>query len=69
MDIGGKLNVHRTLIRHPGRFRNVLCMFNLPPVSRSQSTVKKDELDIFSRVEGQIDRKYFPLQVARRGLR
>ena len=30
---GRKLNVHKTFRGHPGRLLNVLCMFNLRPVS------------------------------------
>ena len=33
VDTGGKLNVHKTFRRRPGRLLNVLCTFNLPPVS------------------------------------
>ena len=32
-DTGRKLNVHKTLRRHPGRLLNVLCTFNLRFVS------------------------------------
>ena len=32
-DTGGKLNVHKTFRRRPGRLLNVLCTFNLRPVS------------------------------------
>ena len=32
-DTGRKLNVHRTFRRRPGRLLNVLCSFNLRPVS------------------------------------
>ena len=31
---GRKLNVHKTFGRRPGRLLNVLCTFNLRPVSR-----------------------------------
>ena len=33
VDIGRKLNVHKTFTRRPGRLLNVLCTFNLRPVS------------------------------------
>ena len=33
VDTGCKLNVHRTFRRRPGRPLNVLCTFNLRPVS------------------------------------
>ena len=33
VDTGCKLNVHKTFRRRPGRLLNVLCMFNLRPVS------------------------------------
>ena len=33
VDTGHKLNVHKTCRRRPGRFLNVLCTFNLRPVS------------------------------------
>ena len=32
-DAGRKLNVHKTFRKRPGHFLNVLCMFNLRPVS------------------------------------
>ena len=32
-DTGRKLNVHKTFRRRPGRLPNVLCTFNLRPVS------------------------------------
>ena len=33
IDTGRKLNVHKTSRRRPGRLLNVLCTFNLRPVS------------------------------------
>ena len=33
VDTGRKLNVHKTFKRRPGRLLNVLCTFNLRPVS------------------------------------
>ena len=33
VDIGPKLNVHKTFRRRPGRLLNLLCTFNLRPVS------------------------------------
>ena len=33
IDTGRNLNVHNTIRRRPGRFLNVLCTFNLRPVS------------------------------------
>ena len=33
VDTGRKLNVYKTFRRRPGRLLNVLCMFNLCPVS------------------------------------
>ena len=33
VDKGRKLNVHKTFRRRPGRLLNVLCTFNLCPVS------------------------------------
>ena len=33
VDTGGKLNVHKTFKRRPGRLLNVQCTFNLRPVS------------------------------------
>ena len=33
LDTGLKLNVHKTFRRRPGRLLNVLCTFNLLPVS------------------------------------
>ena len=34
VDTGRKLNVHTTIRRRPGRLLNVLCTFNLRPVSK-----------------------------------
>ena len=34
VDTGRKLNVHKTFRRRPGRLLNVLCTFNLCPVSK-----------------------------------
>ena len=34
LEIGRKLNVHKTFRRRPGRLLDVLCTFNLRPVSR-----------------------------------
>ena len=33
IDTGRKFNVHKTFRRRPGRLLNVLCTFNLRPVS------------------------------------
>ena len=38
VDTGRKLNVHKTFRRRPGRLLNVLCTFNLRPVSTGLST-------------------------------
>ena len=40
VDTGLKLNVHKTFIRRPGRLLNVLCTFNLRPVSTAFILVK-----------------------------
>ena len=37
VDTGRKLNVHKTFRRRPGRFLNVLCTFNLHPVSTGKA--------------------------------
>ena len=37
VDTGRKLNVHNTFGRRPGFLLNVLCMFNLRPVSTGRS--------------------------------
>ena len=37
VDTGRKLNVHKTFRRRPGRLLNVLCTFNLRPVSAGMS--------------------------------
>ena len=34
IDTGRKLNVHKTIRKRPGRLLNVLCTFNLSPVSK-----------------------------------
>ena len=43
VDTGRKLNVHKTFRRGPGRHLNVLCTFNLRPVS----TVFFEQLNFF----------------------
>ena len=40
VDTGRKLNVNKTFRRHSGRLLNVLCTFNLRPVSTRASFVK-----------------------------
>ena len=37
MDTERKLNVHKTFRRPPGRLLNVLCTFNLRPMSRGSA--------------------------------
>ena len=39
LDTGRKLNVHKTFRRSPGRLLNVLCTFNLRPVSTGKNWV------------------------------
>ena len=36
VDTGRKLNVHKTFRRRPGRLLNVLCRFDLRPVSTGE---------------------------------
>ena len=38
VDTGRKLNVHKTFGRRPGRLLNVLCTFNLRPLSTGYET-------------------------------
>ena len=38
VDTERKLNVHKTFRRRPGRLLNVLCTFNLRPVSTGADT-------------------------------
>ena len=40
VDTGHKLNVHKMFIRRPGHLLNVLCTFNLCPVSMGNDTNK-----------------------------
>ena len=40
IDTGRKLNVHKTFRRRPERLLNVLCTFNLRPVSTGYHTLK-----------------------------
>ena len=44
VDTGRKLNVHKTFRRRPGRLLNVLCAFNLRPVSTVYGLSKLDFL-------------------------
>ena len=41
VDTGLKLNVHKTFSRCPGRLLNVLCTFNLRPVSTGSAKTSK----------------------------
>ena len=41
VDTGRKSNVHKTFRRRPGRLLNVLCTFNLRPVSTGKSQAKE----------------------------
>ena len=38
VDTGRKLNVHNTFRRRPGHLLNVLCTFNLSPVSTGEGS-------------------------------
>ena len=46
VDTGRKLNVHKTFRRRPGGLLNVLCTFNLRPVSTGScnSVIRLNEL-------------------------
>ena len=46
VDIVRKLNVQKTFCRRPGRLLNVLCTFNLRPVSTGKSIYKVGNEDI-----------------------
>ena len=39
VDTGRKLNVHKTSIRRLGRLANILCTFNLRPVSTGMADI------------------------------
>ena len=41
VDTRRKLNVHKTFRRRPGRLLNVLCTFNLRPVSTGLQRIRK----------------------------
>ena len=45
VDTGRKLNVHKKFRRRPGRLLNVLCTFNLRPVS-TEIPLAKEELSL-----------------------
>ena len=44
VDTGRRLNVHKTFRRGPGRLLNVLCTFNLRPVSTGKALAVPEEL-------------------------
>ena len=44
VDTGRKLNVHKTFIRRPGRLLDVLCTFNLRPVTRGELSYSDQDL-------------------------
>ena len=48
VDTGRKLNIHKTFRRRPGRLLNILCMFNLRPVSTGKDLVKSRKITMFS---------------------
>ena len=45
VDTGRKLNAHKTFRRRPGRRLNVLCTFNLRPVSTGTFTCLKSTME------------------------
>ena len=49
MDTGRKLNAHKTFRRRPGRLLNVLCTFNIRPVSKGlcKGVEEWDEANMF----------------------
>ena len=50
LDTGRKLNVHKTFRRRSGRLLNVLCIFNLRPMSRwISSNLKSDRARFFEK--------------------
>ena len=50
VDTGRKLNVHKTFRRRPGRLLNVLCMFNLRPVSTGFQSHDQEESKLNSNI-------------------
>ena len=44
VDTGRKLNVHKTFIRRPGCLMDVLCTFNLRPVTRGELSYYDQDL-------------------------
>ena len=48
---GRKLNVHKTFRRCPGCLLNVLCTFNLRPVSRGMLSTAYSELSLFRYIQ------------------
>ena len=57
VDTGHKLNVHKTFRRRPGRLLNVLCPFNLRPVSTGLLGIKTDHRLNFNTHIGEITKK------------
>ena len=47
VDTGRKLNVHKTFRRRPGYLMNVLCTFNLRPVSMGKPSYIFGSVDLF----------------------
>ena len=43
VDTERKLNLHKTFRRRPGRLLNVLCTFNLRPVSNGKTKIRNWE--------------------------
>ena len=61
VDTGRKLNLHKTFKRRPGRHLNVLCTFNLRPVSTGSSTIKTKSYlrKVFAVIRGSWQDIYF----------
>ena len=57
VDTRRKKNVHKTFRRRPGRLLNVLCTFNLRPVSTGRCDMLK--INIFHYVKSVQTRSYF----------
>ena len=53
VDTGRKLNIHKTFRRRPGRLLNVLCTFNLRPVS-TESLTRHGGQTFLDKVYGEV---------------
>ena len=66
VDTGRKLNVHKTFKRRPGRLLNVLCTFNLRPVSKGEDILFSNDIKLSHRLDRACSHIYPSIIAARK---